>query len=57
MKKTEIIKEIESGKMSERDLWGIIRSVQHQLERTRMMKGMNDKNWRAKFKSNSLGVG
>ena len=52
MKKTEIIKEIENEKMSEQDLWGIIRAAQHQLERTRMVKGMNDKNWRAKFKLN-----
>ena len=54
MNKTEIIKEIESGNLGERDLWNIIRSVQHQLERTRMVKGMSNKNWRAKFKSNSL---
>ena len=54
MKKTEIIKEIENEKMSERDQWNIIRSAQHQLERTRMVKGISNKNWRAKFKSNSL---
>ena len=54
MKKNEIIEEIESGKMGEWDLWGIIRAAQHQLERIRTIKGMNDKNWRAKFISNSL---
>ena len=54
MKKTEIIEEIESGKMNEWDLWGIIRAAQHQLERTRIIKGMDNKNWRAKFISNSL---
>jgi len=54
VKKTEIIEEIESGNLGERDLWDIIRAAQHQLERTRMVKGMSNKNWRAKFISNSL---